>query len=280
MAEDRIVADPTSEPAVDSGAPEPAAVADARPDATPAATAPPDRPPTLSGRGVRARLARIGTSKQVGQPGARAAVPHRAREPPQGRPGADRPRLRHRREAPPRPDAQERRPLHHPPAGGHHDPGRHRHDRADAGGGPAARHGRGHGVHPRRAAHRLRRGGRRPRGRRDQARQGQVRRLRAGRDDPQDDRRDEQGHPCPGHQARRPAAQHAHPALRQAGDPGAQVPRDARDLRPAGAPPGHEHAQVGARGPRLRDDAPARSTTRSSGWSPSGRPRATSSSPR
>ena len=49
------------------------------------------------------------------------------------------------------PDAQERRPLHHPPARGHHDPRRHRHDRADAGRRAAARHGRGHAVHPRRS---------------------------------------------------------------------------------------------------------------------------------
>ena len=42
----------------------------------------------------------------------------------------------------------------------------------------------------------------------------------------------------------------------KAGDPGAQVPRDPGDLRPAGPPARHEHAQVGARGPRLRHDAP------------------------
>ena len=43
----------------------------------------------------------------------------------------------------------------------------------------------------------------------------QVRRLGAGRDHPQDDRRDVARHPGAGHQARRPAAQHAHAALRQ-----------------------------------------------------------------
>ncbi len=180
----------------------------------------------------RPRPPRPHRHRQAGrQPGAGAAVPHRARQPPQGRPGPARAGLRHRRAVPPRADAQERRPLHHPPARGHHDPGRHRHDRADPGGGAAARHGRGHAVHPGGAAPRLRRRGRPARRRRHQARQGEVRRLRAGRDDPQDDRRDEQGHPGPGHQAGRPAAQHAHAALRQAGDPGAQVPRDARDLR-------------------------------------------------
>ncbi len=48
MAEDRVV----TEPAADPGTP-------------PAA---PERAPTLTGRGVRARLARIGTSKQIGNP--------------------------------------------------------------------------------------------------------------------------------------------------------------------------------------------------------------------
>ena len=102
----------------------------------------------------------------------------------------------------------------------------------------------------------LRRRGRPARRRRDQARQGQVRRLRAGRDHPQDDRRDVARHPGAGHQARRPAAQHAHAALRAAGDPGADRPRDPRHLRPAGPPARHEHHQVGARGPRVRDPAP------------------------
>ena len=74
------------------------------------------------------------------------------------------------------------------------------------------------------AARRLRRRGRPARRRRHQARQGQVRRLRAGRDHPQDDRRDVARHPGAGHQARRPAAQHAHAALRPAGDPGAESP--------------------------------------------------------
>ena len=68
MAEDRIVTHPTSDPAVDPVASERAAVPEERPEPPPAATAPPDRPPTLSGRGVRARLARIGTSKQSGNP--------------------------------------------------------------------------------------------------------------------------------------------------------------------------------------------------------------------
>ncbi len=103
---------------------------------------------------------------------------------------------------------------------------------------------------------RLRRRGRPARRRGHQARQGQVRRHRPGRDHPQDDRGDEPRHPGARHQARRPAAQHAHAALPQAGDAGAQGPRDPRDLRAAGPPARHEHPEVGARGPRVRDPAP------------------------
>ena len=120
----------------------------------------------------------------------------------------------------------------------------------------AARHGRGHVVHPRPAAHRLRRRGGPAGRRRHQAGQGQVRRLGAVGDHPQDDRGDEPRHPGARDQAGRPAAQHAHAALPQAGDAGAQGPRDARDLRAAGPPARHEHHQVGARGPRVRHPAP------------------------
>ena len=45
-------------------------------------------------------------------------------------------------------------------------------------------------------------------------------------------------------------------AYLQARQAGAEGPRDARDLRAAGAPPRHEHDQVGARGPRVRDAVP------------------------
>ena len=50
----------------------------------------------------------------------------------------------------------------------------------------------------------------------------------------------------PGHQARRPAAQHADAPLHAARQAGAQVTRDAGDLRATGAPPWHEHGRVGA----------------------------------
>ena len=50
--------------------------------------------PSAGGRGMRARLARMGTRTPDRQPGARAAVPRGPRQPPQGRPRAARARLR------------------------------------------------------------------------------------------------------------------------------------------------------------------------------------------
>ena len=66
MAEDRIV----SEPAVDPVGGDAVAPPVSAPTTPPAPTAGPvaERAPTLTGRGVRARLARIGTSKQAGNP--------------------------------------------------------------------------------------------------------------------------------------------------------------------------------------------------------------------
>ena len=78
---------------------------------------------------VRARLARLGGRAARTEPGARTAVPDRPRLRPEGRPAAARARLRGRREVAPRPEAQERRPVHHPPAGGGDDPRRARHGR-------------------------------------------------------------------------------------------------------------------------------------------------------
>ena len=83
----------------------------------------------------------------------------------------------------------------------------------DARGGAAARHGRGLRLRARRAARGLRRRDRPARRRRHQARQGQVRRGVGRRDRPQDGHRDGPRHPGARHQARRPAAQHAHPAV-------------------------------------------------------------------
>ena len=192
----------------------------------------------------------------------------------------DRAGLPDRRALPPGSDPAQRRRLHHPPAGGDHDPGRARADRADAVRRAAARHRRGHLVHAVRADPRLRRGDRPPGRRLHQARQGQVRRVGQVGDHPQDGRGDVAGHPGAGHQAGRPAAQHAHAALPAARQAAPDRVRDAGDLRPAGPPPGHERDQVGARGPRPSRPCSPRSTTRSSGWSPRPRPAGTSSCPR
>ena len=51
-------------------------------------------------------------------------------------------------------------------------------------------------------------------------------------------------------------------------------------IAPACAPAGHGDGQVGARGPVVRDPAPQEATTRSSGWWPTGRRRATPTSRR
>ena len=102
----------------------------------------------------------------------------------------------------------------------------------------------------------LRRGGRAPRRRRHQAGQGRAGHRRRGGDDPQDGRGDGPRPAGAGHQAVRPAAQHAHDALPAAGEAGQEGPRDARGAGPAGAPARDGHGQVGARGPLLRDPAP------------------------
>ena len=105
----------------------------------------------------------------------------------------------------------------------------------------------------------LRRGDRGDRRRRHEA-EGHhlpVARRGAGEQLPQDDGRD--GHRRPGHpdQARRPPAQHAHDRGDAQAEADREGSRDARDLRAARPPPGHPRDQVGARGPRLRDAAPA-----------------------
>ena len=189
-------------------------------------------------------------------PGARAAGRPAPAEPPQGRPRAAAAGLRRGRGRARRAEAQERRPLHHPPARRRHRPGRPRHGHHDAGRGAAARHGRGHRRHAGDDHRRVRLGGHPPRRRRHQDRQGQAGRRRPGRDDPQDDRRDGPRPAGAGHQAGRPAAQHAHAALPPAREAGEEGARDAGDPRPAGPPAGYEHDQVGARGPRVRHALP------------------------
>ena len=103
-----------------------------------------------------------------------------------------------------------------------------------------------------RAARRLRPRGRPPGRRGDQVRQGVLRRRRRGRDHPQDDHRGRQGRPGPGHQARRPAAQHAHPRR-----PLRRLPGPDRPGHPGGAgaavrPARHPGAQARTRGRVLR----------------------------
>ena len=105
----------------------------------------------------------------------------------------------------------------------------------------------------------VRRGGRRPRRRRHQAHRHHVpvARRGAGRELPQDDGRDGHGHPGHPDQARRPPAQHAHDRRDAQAEADREGQGDARDLRAARAPPRHPRDQVGARGPRVRDAAPA-----------------------
>ena len=74
---------------------------------------------------------------------------------------------------------------------------------------------------------------------------------------PQDDRRDGAGRPRHPDQARRPAPQHAHDRVPGQAGPGAEGEGDARGLRAARAPARHPRDEVGARGPLVRDPAPA-----------------------
>ena len=158
------------------------------------------------------------------------------------------PRLRGRREHAPRPDPQERRAVHHPPAGGRADP-------APSWAWTPPRwsrrccttRSRTPATRSQALRRRLRpRGG--PPGRRgDQVRQGVLRQGRRGRDDPQDDRRGRQGRPGAGHQAGRPAAQHAHPRRPLARLAGPHRPRHPRRAGAALRPARHPGAQARAR---------------------------------
>ena len=105
----------------------------------------------------------------------------------------------------------------------------------------------------------LRRGDRADRRRRDEADGDHlpVPRRGAGGELPQDDGGD--GHGRAGHpdQARRSPAQHAHDRGDAQAEADREGARDARHLRAAGPSPGNPRDQVGARGPRVRDAAPA-----------------------
>ena len=129
----------------------------------------------------RGRAAAAGTARGAAgrghQPGPGAAHQDRPRDAPEGRHQAHRAGLRVGRLLAPGPEAAQRRPVHHPPARGGDHPGRARHEHRDDLCRAAARHGGRHAVHADGAARRVRRGRCRAGRRRDQAGQGQVRRV-------------------------------------------------------------------------------------------------------
>ena len=175
------------------------------------------------------------------------------------RPRGHRARLRLRLRAPRGPDAPLGRRVHHASRRGRADLRRHAPRHRDALRRASARHGRGHQREPRGDRGRLRRAGRPARRRRHEADRDHVREPRRapGRELPEDDGGDghrRQGDPD---QAGRPPPQHAH--ARRAAEAKADVEgaRDAGDLRAAGAPARYPRDQVGARGPGLRQAAPA-----------------------
>ena len=112
---------------------------------TAAVAAPPAAPAPLAGRrrlGAGAFPARSprAARRRRRRSGPRAAVPHGPGDAPQGRAARRRARLSRRCPPPPGPAAPQRRSVHHASAGGGPDPGRARHDPADAVRRPAARH--------------------------------------------------------------------------------------------------------------------------------------------
>ena len=153
----------------------------------------------------------------------------------------DQPRLPGGGTGAPEPAPFERRELHQPSARRRPDRGRHRPRRGVGHRGAAARRRRGHRDHGRRRRPRLRARGRGDRRRRHQARTDPLRLPRgaAGRHDAQDARGDGQGPAGARHQARRPAAQHAHDRRDAAREAAAHRPGDARHLRAAGPSPRH-----------------------------------------
>ena len=119
----------------------------------------------------------------------------------------------------------------------------------------------------------------RSRGHRDRRRRHQARadplRLQggpAGGDHAQDAGRDGQGPAGAGHQARRPAPQHADHRRAAGVEAGAHRAGDARHLRAARPPPGHAGDQAAARGPVLRRRCTRSATPRSTTWSPARAP--------
>ena len=220
-------------------------------------------------------VANAASSSPISSPWSRSSTPRRARTataPATGGAAATaaavattidrergRARLRLRLRAPRRPAAPLGRRVHHPPGRGgadlRRDAARHR----DALRGAAARHGRGHQRQPGGDRGGVRRGDRPARRRRHEADRDHLREPRRapGRELPQDDGGDghrRQGDPD---QAGRPPPQHAHARRAAEAEADGEGARDARDLRAAGPPARDPRDQVGARGPRLRDPAPA-----------------------
>ena len=147
------------------------------------------------------------------------------------------------------------RPLFLPSGRGRRHPGRdaarHLLDRHR----PAARHARGHRRHARRDRPAVRREHRPPGRRRDQAQppRSPVGEHQGSREPAQAGAGDVVGHPGAAGEARRPAAQHAHPAPHQG--PGAAPAHRARDHGPlCAARLAHRHGegQARARGAGLR----------------------------
>ena len=157
------------------------------------------------------------------------------------------------------PDAPLRRAVRPPSVGGREDLRRAAPRRAVARRRAPPRRDRGHGGRARRAARRVRRRDRAARRGRHEADADDLPDPRAvgRRELPQDDRRDGAGRARHPDQARRPAPQHAHDRVPGQAGAGAQGEGDARGLRAARTPPRHPRAQVGARGPLVRDPAPA-----------------------
>ena len=125
--------------------------------------------------------------------------------------------------------------------------------------GAPPRRGRGHGHRPRGHPGRVRGRDRDPRRGRHEADPDELPEPRAGRgrELPEDDRRDGAGRARHPDQARRPPPQHAHDRVPGQAGAGAEGEGDARGLRAARAPARYPRPQVGARGPLVRDPAPA-----------------------
>ena len=168
---------------------------------------------------------------------------------------ADPARLRDGGGRPRGPAAQLRRAVRHASDRGDLLPRDAADGRGDPGGGAPPRRPRGHRLHARRHREELRPRGDAARRRRHEAlevRQRPDDGGAAGREHPKDVHGHGRGRAGRDHQARRPAAQHAHARAPAAGEAGAHRAPDDGDLRAARASARHVADQVGARGPRVQ----------------------------